>query len=623
MRIGISEDTMQNRAQVFAEYLNHIKDYVQQQAVAGNKLQADIYKGTEECIKYMIDNNHYSKVGRVFNFYPLSYQVKLNNQDQQFAVLSPEEEKRINNLFMESLSMGSLSRKVDGQGVIADEKTQQAICEYIANMLDTACLQLLNDKGEVYPHIIEFLGLQELLADKQKNVDVQKVIYQIIISHVSQILHSNFMQDFVKSLALAENGLPDFDKIERQSMVNVFVEQYLASVKNVNNYIIKHMSKFSPLSEIFANYLKNMPIDDITLLVKQDMRKSYGDLDNLNGLLNILLEKRSQFWFDIMSELQNQNQFKILSAIYAGLPREIQDRWDKLPGSLPIPIQEELNTLPEFKHEIVSPSFYIASKTESAVSDEEETIDQAARVAAEADRVDDDRVIIFTQWLNQRDNNNTIDHIIQHLTWNEAEMSEKQEIVLQELRQAKNMHVAIHYPPAGFFQAILETSSHPLQMLNLLRKTVPQIAENLDIAFSDDLTNAIKLALSNKNWKEAVPLMLMLKDDTKLTKEDMIIFKNNKAAILAELKNYISTLDSKEEQLAILDNTINRVNVLGEKLALPTSKKMLIAGHKVKTLFHKNVNSEPTTNSILELQKLRDNIFEQVIIDQGTRRRSH
>jgi hypothetical protein len=250
------------------EYLDHLTYYIQEKH--STILQASL------AAVNAAKAGDLGKLNRLFFDFPFFYDVTLQGECRSFCVVSPAKRERWIQKYESLIAQGDFELTYhNGQPrITASPETATKVAMFLMDILITACVDLLDQKGAIKPEIAAFFGLQGLLAQHQAEpLVLERIVQQMIYSYWLEIVNVNLGMIAVNK---------DCNVVQLECL-NGFSKALLWSNKAFTPFfaasLAEYQAKYSQID--FAAYLKDLPVDRISGVVTIEMH-SVDDSEDID-----------------------------------------------------------------------------------------------------------------------------------------------------------------------------------------------------------------------------------------------------------------------------------------------------------------------------------------------------
>jgi hypothetical protein len=235
----------------FIEYLESLKYYDQ---AHHSRLLLASKQAVMEALKGNVE-----KLRCLFFDFPFYYDVPMDHERKVICVVQQSKKERWIQKYANLISQGDFELTYDNARphVTASFETSEKVSMLNADILITACVDLLDEKSQLKVEVIEFFGLQELLAHHQNDaVMMKKIICHIIYSYWMEIVTVNLGMIAIRS---------DCNVVQLECLTN-FSKRLLLEQKEFTPFFMSALTeyeeKFSTVD--FAAFLRDLPVDRIS-----------------------------------------------------------------------------------------------------------------------------------------------------------------------------------------------------------------------------------------------------------------------------------------------------------------------------------------------------------------------
>jgi hypothetical protein len=542
----------------FDDYLDNMPNYAQQRAIEKNTNNT-ILDATRACVTAALNEGQIGKLGRVFNEYPLEYSA----QGNKFYAVSSEVETDWIQRYETLITQGKFELIVDDKiKIITSPEIETRVKDFLAKIIKQGCQDLLAENGVLKPSVIQFLGLDSLIQSKrQDQAALDTMTFQVLYSYCTQLVFASLGDPFLQ--AMNNHIESNVDKIQQIDYFNRFFPSLCAVLdKNgrpqftqfFTDKVLDHVFENSLFSENgCANFLKYVPLGDLSGAVNTDMKTINPEIKDVSGLYEKMAAEKGKFWRAIMEVFQKEKDLLRLQAVWEGLPIKEQEIWANSANNLPLPLSDQ----------------------EFAAWKEAEEAKKLVRPLVNVGNLLN--YSGFINKLNARDNYFLIDHLVhtsaiagysvtsyfnyamQTMYLSSDETTKNQSAMLKELQEFRFNEKLIQQPTLQLFEMIHRQSSRQDLLRELYKDYFPELAQQLELSQS---VNPISIFIKNQQWGSAVIPLINRRDIEGLTSADLAQIKYNISALTKAFCKLAETLDEKERYKK-LTQVIEGKNALG------------------------------------------------------------
>ena len=253
----------------FIEYLENLSYYDQHN-------HSRILQASKSIVAEALAGN-FDKLSRLFFDFPFYYDSTVDGESKIICVVQQSKRERWIQKYENLIAQGDFELTYDNghPHVTANTETADKAAMFNADILITACVDLLDGQGNLKSEVIDFFGLDELLASYQNNPTAMKqIIYHIVYSYWMEIVNVNLGMIAVKN---------DCNVIQLDCL-NGFSKALLFSHKAFTPFfdekIEEYKLKFAEIN--FAAYLRDLPLDRISGKMNIEIN-SVDDSEDINN----------------------------------------------------------------------------------------------------------------------------------------------------------------------------------------------------------------------------------------------------------------------------------------------------------------------------------------------------
>lgn len=235
----------------FIEYLENLKYYDQTH-------HSRLLQASKLVVAEALQGN-LEKLGCLFFDFPFYYDVTVDHENKIICVVPQSKKERWIQKYANLIAQGDFELTYDNghPHITAGLATADKVSMLNADILITACVDLLDETSNIKTEVIEFFGLQELLAKHQHDpIAMKKIICYIVYSYWMEIVTVNLGMIAIRSdcNVVQLECLTGFSK-KLLFDKKVFTPFFMAS-------LAEYEEKYSTLD--FSVYLRDLPADRIS-----------------------------------------------------------------------------------------------------------------------------------------------------------------------------------------------------------------------------------------------------------------------------------------------------------------------------------------------------------------------
>jgi hypothetical protein len=172
----------------FLLYLDHLKNYP---GMHHANLLLD-----SKAVVAQAEQGKLRKLTGIFLDFPLEYTIDTEQGHKTFCAVPANKRDRWRRYYQALLDQGNfdfaITPHMSNHIITADATTQANIQKLTLDIIISACVTLLESKTQLKPAIINFFGLQNLLAQHEAHpAGIKKIIYSIVYSYWLEIVTVN------------------------------------------------------------------------------------------------------------------------------------------------------------------------------------------------------------------------------------------------------------------------------------------------------------------------------------------------------------------------------------------------------------------------------------------------
>ncbi len=490
-----------------------------------------------------------SQLGRVFNEFPLSYEI---NHEIFFAFEPQELEK----LIKKTEALINLNHcefwEEQGPKVIVSPDTEAEIKDILSIMIDQACQSLLVPKEIFHSEVIQFFNLQQLLDNNKNNIHVlHEIVFEIVYSYCAQIINANLTDIFCNQKKLNIGQVDMFNTKCREfyaSTITTYNSLFSPFLQNiVFNYLYGEMV-FT--SENFMSYLGTINNTDIVQMVKEDfIVESENDKDT--KLTSLIYKNKIELWFCFLEYLKNKQEMVLHQAIFKALPKDLQSRWENSPKGFPQLNKHEMkawhDSLSEEKsnhHEEGSAATSAKLKSMCFSRDNIAFLDFIfKKIHAEKNALLGDLKKIFKNYLP----NEMIDKMLDD--------------VAVELYNAQFNFNLISQDTYVFIENVFHKSKQKSALGFLFAKYFPELRQRLALNSSFESKGIVE-AMQATDWDLTISILINIKLHD-LSVNELKMIQESCDKLIHEFLNFLRKRNlTAEERIELINNVIDDKNAL-------------------------------------------------------------
>ncbi len=235
----------------FIEYLDNLKYY--DKAHHSRLLHASkiaVAEASQGCLE---------KLNDLFFDFPFYYDIPVDHESKIICVVPQSKKERWIQKYANLIAQGDFELTYDNghPHITAGVATADKVSMLNADILITACVDLLDETSNLKKEVSEFFGLQTLLAKYQHDASaMKKIICHIVYSYWMEIVTVNLGMIAIKS---------DCNVVQLECLTG-FSKRLLLDKKEFTPFfmvsIAEYEEKYSTLD--FSVYLRDLPADRIS-----------------------------------------------------------------------------------------------------------------------------------------------------------------------------------------------------------------------------------------------------------------------------------------------------------------------------------------------------------------------
>gem|GEM_PF-3867998 len=520
----------------FVEYLKNLAVYSHQK----NKILLDAMHG---CVT-TAETSHPVALGRVFNDFPLRYEVEKQWVYVVDLNILKDWIERFENIIQEKQFEFNLEKEPH---VTAPPEITDQIKKILVDIINQGCIDLLNKNGDFKQEIIDFFGMKNLVNKHKKNIILRhEAIYAMLFSYCTQLINANFTDIFcnhkkldVDQVDMLNTKFREFciDNKKKSLYSNFFINKILHFIYGKNIYSLEN----------FAEVVAVSSFQSLPSIVRLDVEEKQEICHS-----TACLARKTESWFDVLNVLKSKHLMMRHQAIYQGLPKNSQAEWEDSPDGFP--------PLSHFEMLAWQKKLIVGNKYN-----------------ANPDVNHDNRSL--REFLLIRDNSFLVDFLVQKVELEKklittllkksfkrfvtsVMVDEIIKSVMSELQNSKFTPELLAQSMPVFIENVYHISKYKGALAIILQSYAPELTQHLGLNFAFEDKNIIN-AIQNNDWIFAVSVLVNITFND-LTPKEFSIVHANRHRLTQEL---IVFLEQKKltctESLKLVNDVLENKNALG------------------------------------------------------------